>query len=517
MDYKNNKDDFFDSSLPLDDIDEFFFKNFNVLLDEKEINKKEEIDVNNQKDGVTPTEILDFEINTDENKNDKDKLNIEVLDFDAKEDEIKPSERIAEVLDFDSLDKTFNNLDKKDNIEILDDLNLPKEASPIEMLDFDIPNEAKVENKNIDDGNNVFYNFLDNKKDDNKVEVLDDFLLESQNNNENAFTFDNNNTLNAPYEILEKQEFNPYNNVFDHNDSEKIENATYYKVNTKKVQKKKIEKMILFCILIIILICLGFVLNKIVKWKLDNDSINKQVQNVQNEAIIEAVEDNENTIIVNPEVPTENDDGNENENKEEVNDDYHAFINTPLMSVNIDNLKEKNSDTIGWLKVNGTNINYPVVQTTNNSFYLTHSFDKKRNEGGWLFADYRNNLIDDKNLIIYGHARLNSTMFGTLRYTTKSFWYTNSSNHLIKLSTTNFNSSWQVFSTYIIENENYYIQTYFNNDGEYLNFLNTLKARSVYNYGVNINENDKILTLSTCHTNNRRVVLHAKLIKMEKR
>lgn len=78
-------------------------------------------------------------------------------------------------------------------------------------------------------------------------------------------------------------------------------------------------------------------------------------------------------------------------------------------------LKEKNADIKAWIKVNNTNINYPVVQANNNSFYLTHNLYKEQNSAGWIFADYRNNLETlDKNTILYGHNRLNDTMFAEL-------------------------------------------------------------------------------------------------------
>ena len=81
-------------------------------------------------------------------------------------------------------------------------------------------------------------------------------------------------------------------------------------------------------------------------------------------------------------------------------------------------LKEKNADIKAWIKVNNTNINYPVVQANNNSFYLTHNLYKEQNSAGWIFADYRNNLETlDKNTILYGHNRLNDTMFAELENT----------------------------------------------------------------------------------------------------
>ena len=77
-----------------------------------------------------------------------------------------------------------------------------------------------------------------------------------------------------------------------------------------------------------------------------------------------------------------------------------------------------NKDTIGFLIVKNTNIKYPFVQTNNNSYYLNHSFDKTQSNSGWLFMDYKNNF-DDKNIVIYAHARKDGSMFGTLKNTIK--------------------------------------------------------------------------------------------------
>ena len=186
--------------------------------------------------------------------------------------------------------------------------------------------------------------------------------------------------------------------------------------------------------------------------------------------------------------------------------------------INFDTLIKKNKDTKGWLEVKGTNINYPFVQSKDNKYYLTHSFDKKYTDAGWVFLDYRNNIKEfDRNTIIYAHARKDRTMFGSLKNILKSGWLDDTNNYVIKLSTEYENTLWQVFSIYHIPTTNDYIQVIFNNDNEYLEFLNLIKNRSKHNFNTNVSETDKILTLSTCYTNNEKLVLHAKLIKKEAR
>ena len=201
----------------------------------------------------------------------------------------------------------------------------------------------------------------------------------------------------------------------------------------------------------------------------------------------------------------------ENANVSSDNISVDNDLKIEVENIDFNKLINKNPDTIGWIKVLGTDINYPVVQTNNNDFYLTHSFDKSYNKAGWIFADYINKNLKnnelDKNTIIYGHNRQNNSMFGTLSNVFKE------ENHYINFSTLNNNMVWEVFSTYTIEKEEYYIQSNFSSDEEYISFLNTIKNRSTYKYDVNISKEDKILTLSTCtNVGKGRTVLHAKLI-----
>ena len=186
-----------------------------------------------------------------------------------------------------------------------------------------------------------------------------------------------------------------------------------------------------------------------------------------------------------------------------------------MINVDFKDLKAKNSDTIGWLKVNGTNINYPFVQGKDNKYYLTHSFNKSYNNAGWVFLDYRNNNTNNKNTIIYAHGRNDKTMFGSLKNVLNNGWLNNTNNYVIKISTEFENSLWQIFSIYRIPTTSDYLQTDFNNDTEYQNFLNMLKNRSNHDFNTNVTYSDNILTLSTCYNNNDKMVVHAKLIKRE--
>ena len=181
--------------------------------------------------------------------------------------------------------------------------------------------------------------------------------------------------------------------------------------------------------------------------------------------------------------------------------------------VDFDKLKEINEDTVAWLKVNGTDIEYAVVKGNDNSYYLNHNFEKKYNSAGWIFADYKNKLDGtDKNIVIYGHNMRDDSMFGRLKNVLEEEWYNNEENHVINFVTEKEEQKYQVFSIYEIKNEDYYIDTEFKNN-EFEKFIDTLKNRSIKDFNVQVSETDRILTLSTCANNNKyRVVLHAKRI-----
>ena len=174
----------------------------------------------------------------------------------------------------------------------------------------------------------------------------------------------------------------------------------------------------------------------------------------------------------------------------------------------------KNSDTVGWLTVPGTKIDYPVLKGSDNSYYLERDFNRDRDSNGWIFMDYRNNEEDlDSNTIIYGHNRYYSgVMFGTLNNVTKKRWLNNESNHYITFNTMSKSMTWKVFSIYSIDVTSDYLYINFENDENYQNFINLVRGRSNYQFNTEVTTNDKILTLSTCLDNDKRLVVHAVLV-----
>lgn len=245
----------------------------------------------------------------------------------------------------------------------------------------------------------------------------------------------------------------------------------------KSIRLKKIIPLIFLGLFIILFI---FSSVKVINYIRDSKKNEKVYEEILKDVIAENVSDNDNR----------------KENK---------------YKINFDSLKKKNNDTVGYIKINGTNIEQVVVKGKDNNYYLHHNFEKQENSAGWVFADYRNKLDDtDKNIVIYGHNMRNDTMFGTLKNVLSLEWQENEEYRKIHFITENESAIYDVFSVYQIKDEDYYMKIDFETE-QFKKYIDVIKSRSVYNFKVEVTEDDNILTLSTCANNNKyRVVVHAK-------
>lgn len=208
-------------------------------------------------------------------------------------------------------------------------------------------------------------------------------------------------------------------------------------------------------------------------------------------------------------------DNNQNENKNPEEPSIPNDDTTPKDNRNpiIVALKELNDETVGWLNVPGTNIDYPVVKAKDNAYYLRHNFKKEKDYNGWVFMNYLNSAeMLDKNTIIFAHNRYYSNiMFGTLNKVGKKAWYQNIKDNLITYSDINKEMKWEVFAAYTVPVTDDYLETNFSTDEDFNNFIKMIRSRSVISSDLEIKSTDKILTLSTCADINTRFVVHAVL------
>lgn len=203
----------------------------------------------------------------------------------------------------------------------------------------------------------------------------------------------------------------------------------------------------------------------------------------------------------------------DNETKSDDTGVYHSF----------DKLMKNNSDIMGWLTIDGTEINNPIYQTSDNKYYQSHNMAKEKSNYGALFFDCDNVIAKDtksKNLTVYGHNTTNGTMFGELdSYHSLSFY---KSNAVIKLKTLYQQSEYLVFAVFITnadpKDDNgqifNYARTDFKDSKDFNSFINEAKKRSLITVPIQVSENSEILTLSTYSDefNNARFVVMAKKI-----
>ncbi len=172
---------------------------------------------------------------------------------------------------------------------------------------------------------------------------------------------------------------------------------------------------------------------------------------------------------------------------------------------------EKYEDFKFWLYIEDTTISNYVMQSTDNDYYLYRNIFQQKNVSGSLFLDYRNDPERlQGNNIVYGHAMANGTMFGMLNRFRKEEYF--DTHQMIYTYSASEVTVWRIFSAYDTTTDNYYIQTYFASDEEYLQFLRTAQSNSLYSTDIVLTSQDDILTLSTCFKNfvdNGRFVVHA--------
>ncbi|PDO10493.1 MAG: SrtB family sortase [Candidatus Reconcilbacillus cellulovorans] len=179
----------------------------------------------------------------------------------------------------------------------------------------------------------------------------------------------------------------------------------------------------------------------------------------------------------------------------------------------LDRLRDINPDIVGWIRIPGTSIDYPVVQGRDNAFYLTHDVKRQENRNGSIFLDYRNIPGADRHLVLYGHNMKNGTMFAELlRYESRSFL---ARHPVVELTLLGDQTRWEIFSVHFTDVRHDYIRVDFTGDDDFKAFVDDLASRSLHPARVRPNENDTILTLSTCSARGEdsRFAVHARLLR----
>lgn len=174
--------------------------------------------------------------------------------------------------------------------------------------------------------------------------------------------------------------------------------------------------------------------------------------------------------------------------------------------IKVKELKQQYPDIIGWIEIEGTNINYPVMQGEDNSYYMTHDYKKEKNKRGSIFLDKDYDWsIPSSNLLLYGHnIRNDTTMFSELlKYKEESFY---NEHPIIKFTTPEEDAEYEIISVFLSRvyyksEKNVFRYYYFinaENEEEYNEFVENAKKASLYDTGKTAKYGEQLITLSTC-------------------
>lgn len=297
-----------------------------------------------------------------------------------------------------------------------------------------------------------------------------------------------------------------------------IENATPEDIGAEKKQKKSFfailggnTRLIILSVCVIVLaVSLGYVVRSVVHYTMAGDiysEVSSIFEGVGVEQMLSSAKSTPSPDFNDSQQLSISD--IESFSTKTVDRDYERKRNE-LFS-----LKQKYNELYGWIIIPGTNINYPIMQHNDNSYYLTTSYAGAYLLGGSIFADYRNDktLVNNYNLVVYGHHMTANLMFHSLdNYLDEEFYRKNKQ---IIIYTLDGMYTYEICSVYDTNAYYYYIKTSFGSPDQFVNWASEMVGNSIYPTGVTFTGNDRMLTLSTCSNRNEdgRLCVQAKLVK----
>lgn len=235
------------------------------------------------------------------------------------------------------------------------------------------------------------------------------------------------------------------------------------------------RKIINIILVAIIIVCLSIIGYKYYNYNKD-DKLNSEIQDLQ--------------PVINEASDSDNNSSGENDGQDQSKDgDY-------VNSANEEELKSINSDYKMWIQIENTNINYPVVQGSDNDYYLKHNFRKESNISGTVFVESANDIDNDKNIILYGHNMRNGTMFNNItNYKEESFF---NEDNKINIIMNNTLYEYEAFSVYVKNVSEVNLAIGFASEDEFINYAYNEAEESLYKKDVDFSAEDNLITLVTC-------------------
>ncbi len=292
----------------------------------------------------------------------------------------------------------------------------------------------------------------------------------------------------------------------------------------KKILAKRFFLDTILCIFLFVFLINGY---KLFVWATDNYYSDK----VLDEIYQDDNNSNNGAVIIVPSTSSSSSESSSSEGSEAASGDLSSVDSSATSSLSdfeiiyqtmykdLKSLKAKNKDTKGWIKVAGLEkLDYPFVQhKSNNTYYLFRDFNKKRTDAGWVFAHTEVDLKNfNPNSVFTGHARLDGSMFGSLRNCFKKSWYNDPSNHYVFITTEYDELVFQIFSAYHTDIYSGYDRQLFTYEKQFEYFVDTIVSRNevaALDYGAT--SEDIIITLNTCNGSFgtiERIAIHAKLV-----
>ena len=275
------------------------------------------------------------------------------------------------------------------------------------------------------------------------------------------------------------------------------------KKNTK-VKNKKLNKIIYFLFTILIVLSSIYIMNFFsLKQEAKEQSKLLNTINIYGEYQKRGTEEVSQNILEDEEekIESEAEEKGETittENTDEQNEETERMLQ-------VKELQEQNPDIVGWLEITNTNINYPVLQGTDNTYYMTHNYKKQNSKNGSIFLDANYNWnIPSNNLLIYGHNLGNGMMFQELlKYEQESFYQ---EHPVIRFTTAKEDAEYEIISAfksrvYYQSEKNVFRYYYFINsksEEEYNQFIKNAQNASLYPIDATASYGDQLITLSTC-------------------
>ncbi|WP_342985416.1 class B sortase [Clostridium saudiense] len=235
------------------------------------------------------------------------------------------------------------------------------------------------------------------------------------------------------------------------------------------------RKIINIILVAIIIVCLSIIGYKYYNYNKD-DKLNSEIQDLQ--------------PVINEASDSDNNSSGENDGQDQSKEGN--YVN----SANEEELKSINSDYKMWIQIENTNINYPVVQGSDNDYYLKHNFRKESNISGTVFVESANDIDNDKNIILYGHNMRNGTMFNNItNYKEESFF---NEDNKINIIMNNTLYEYEAFSVYVKNVSEVNLAIGFASEDEFINYAYNEAEESLYKKDVDFSAEDNLITLVTC-------------------